>query len=214
MKPGNKSLPRKIILILGLLIILFFLGELVFRPRVIRHGIASGHYSLRRYSASERIWSKLSAAGDKDHIPENSLGKVWYRRGDFSEAESHFADAVEENGQNPGARYDLGNALYRADRLDAALAEYKAAMLLDPEDQDAKANYELVLNRQGYEPPPPPQNEDGSDKEEKDQEQESADQENKQEQYRNLLDALDQKEALDRMARRKSRETEKGGKWW
>lgn len=211
MKPKLRSLLLKALLILALLLAAFLFFELVFRNRVLQHGRATGLYNQKKYPAAEQIWKKRAGKKDGDYIPESSAGKVHYRRGDYTAALKSYQQAASEKGKIPGVRYDLGNAFYRSGDLDKALEAYKAAMLLAPDDQDAKSNYELVLRRQGYRPPPPSQ---GKDDDKSQQEQEQQSQQEQKEQYRNALNALDQKEAADRMAKNKPQDYKDGGKWW
>ncbi len=216
MEMKKRIKPRRLLayaaLVLALAAILFLLVHLTFRHRVLQHSQASRLYAHNKLDQAEKIWSKSAGKLDGDHIPENSKGKAQYKRGRYGQARDWLQKAVKENGKVPGAHYDLGNALYRGDDLKEALAQYKAAMLLDPQDQDAKSNYELVLRKQGYQPPPPPQ--DGNDGEDQEQNEPQQSPQEKQEQYNNTLDALDQKEALDRMARKKPPNQNDGGKWW
>lgn len=219
MKATTRNFWRKILLALAVLIALFLLFELLFRPRVLRHTLASGLYSTGRHLAAERIWNGTLDPDDGDWIPENSLGKAFYREGKYPEAEELLGSAVREENAIPAARYDLGNALYRNEKLDAALEEYKKAMLLDPDDQDAKSNYELVLNRQGYKPPPPP--EEGNEEEDEGTQQpkkadgsEEPQEGDAREQYRNMLDALDQKELFQRQRQKKRRDPKQEERWW
>lgn len=212
MKASSRKLWRNLFLSLAALIILLLLVELIFRNRVLQHSIASRAYGQGRKALAEKIWTKALDQNDGDPIPEGSLGKLNYRSGAFDKAQQQLNAAVREKDQNPVAHYDLGNALYRSEKLDEALEQYKSAMLLDPEDQDAKSNYELVLKRKGYQPPPPPQDQSGQkQQEQKPQAQPSQEQ---KEQFKNTLEALDQKEASDRNANRKARAPEKEGKWW
>ncbi len=217
MKAAARRSWRRTLLVLAILIALFLLFELIFRPRVLCHTLASGLYSSGRHSAAERIWNGALDPDDGDWIPENSLGKALYREGKYPEAEELLGNAAQEDDAIPAACYDLGNALYRNEKLDAALREYKKAMLLDPDDQDAKSNYELVLNRQGYEPPPPPgegsENEDEGTQQPKEAEDSEEPQErDAREQYRNMLDALDQKELFDRQ--KENRDQKQEERWW
>jgi len=196
---------RTILLVLAVLILLFFAFELIFRRHVFQHGLASQMYIQQRFSTAESIWQKALNRDDGDPIPENSLGKLWHRRGDQERAIQHLGDAVKEKPNQASGHYDLGNALYRNEQLDDALEQYKTAMLIDPDDQDAKSNYELVLMRQGYQPPPPPL--------EGEEEQEEPPQDPQQD-YKNTLEALDQKESTDRQADRQNAAPARRGRWW
>lgn len=101
--------------------------------------------------------------------------------------------------------YDQGNTQYREEQLDNALESYKKAMLADPSDQDAKSNYELVLNRKGYKKPKPEDHQDEEKEQDKDPVPPSD--------YENTLDALDQKESNDRQEPGRPQE-EPMERWW
>lgn len=211
MKLKGQKILRRILLILCILIFLFLLVELLFRGRVLRHSVASGAYKRGNYKQAAGTWEKLRNPGDGDPIPESSLGKAQYKSGQYKESEKSQAEALKQQSKRSQFHFDRGNALYRNEKLDEALKAYRSAMLLDPSDQDAKSNYELVLNRQGYKPPPPPPEEGPQNEQEQKPEPQT---EQDQEKYRNQLDALDQKEAQDRQARQKQNPKGGGGKWW
>lgn len=200
------------------LILLFLLAQLVFRGHVLSHARASEAYQRGNRQKAERIWNKLRDPQDGDPIPESSLGKARYRGGSYSESERNQAEALKQNARSSSYHYDRGNALYRLNKLDDALKAYRSAMLLDPHDQDAKSNYELVLNRLGYKPPPPPPEKQPSPpKDQKPEEQPEEPEPQTQaekEQFRNQLDALDQQEARDRQAREQNNRKGQADKWW
>ena len=207
MSASSRKAWSRILFILALLILLFLLGEFLLRPRVFRHSLASSDYRRGSYSQAERTWKRVQDAKDGDPIPEASLGKLQYKRGDYAQARQRLEESLREKDKFPGSHYDLGNVLYRSEDLDAALEQYKKAMLLDPGDKDAKSNYELVLRRKGYQPPP-----QSSGEQEEQQKQPQTSPQNR-EQYENTLNALDQKEARERN-RQRSKAPAKEGKWW
>lgn len=64
-------------------------------------------------------------------------GSALYAAGDYAGAAAAYAGV-------PGADYNRGNALARADRLEEALDAYDAALVADPSNDDARLNRELV----------------------------------------------------------------------
>lgn len=56
-------------------------------------------------------------------------------------------DGGEATELAPAAHYNLGNARFAVDDADGAVAAYKQALRLDPDDADAKHNLELALQR-------------------------------------------------------------------
>jgi Ca-activated chloride channel homolog len=241
MKSRVNRILKILVVVLEAIIALFILFNFAIRHRVFKHAQATVMYNMRWYKSAGNIWGKYAGRDDGDYIPESSMGKVEYKQGNYPKAEEGFSSANKERKNRSGVLYDLGNALYRENKLDQALKEYRSAMILDPKDQDVKKNYELVLMRKGYKPPPKPKNGDGQtpgqpeqkkrdNKQDQDksnsgqqdkqtQNKDKADQdqkmqENQREQDKNTLNALDQNEAYDRMVHKKPSKNGKGGKWW
>lgn len=179
---------QKIVLICVAVILLLLCAELLLRPRASKNTLATLLYNWEKYRSASKIWDPLAEKQDSDAIPKGNAAKSRYRQGDYDSADQLLDEALKADKESAQLHYDRGNAQYRKDKLDEALESYKAAMLADPDDQDAKSNYELVLNRKGYKKP---QKEDYDDEE--DQEQDTP-----QNDYDNTLNALDEQEALDR----------------
>jgi tetratricopeptide (TPR) repeat protein len=82
-------------------------------------------------------------------------GNAALRLGQPAEAASYLRRAAEVGG-DPALRersyYNLGNALHASGNLPAAAEAYRRALILDPEDRDAKINYEKVLRDQERNP--------------------------------------------------------------
>jgi len=71
-------------------------------------------------------------------------GHERYLAGDFEEAVRRYQAAVAAGLDGPALRYDLGNAWFRAGRPGMAAASWERALRLDPGDEEARANLELV----------------------------------------------------------------------
>ncbi len=221
MKQGRWKTWRWIIFAVCALIVLFLLQQFLFNRKVLRQALASEAYKDGNYAKAEEIWNKSLDPGDGDPLPESSLGKAQYKKGDFKGSLESQSEAVKENENVSQHHYDRGNALYRLDDLDEAENSYRSAMLADPEDQDAKSNYELVLRRQGYVPPPPPEEENPPEQDQKQGskgEEQPSDEDSQsaaeREKYRNQLDALDQQESRDRQALKPQPRRRNPEKWW
>lgn len=218
MSPRARKRWRISLLALMGLILLFFAFQLLFQRQRILHSLASPLYNHGKFGIPGRIWNWLADPDNQDDIPENSLARLKYKAGDHSSAKDAFSGAAGENSANPENIYNRGNAEYRLNDLDAALEDYKAAMLADPGDRDAKSNYELVLKRKGYVPPKPQpgdkdDQEDNQPDNQPDEQQPKPDNEDGKQKYNSILDALDQKEARDR-TRDDGQDMPQGGKWW
>ncbi|MDZ4182200.1 MAG: tetratricopeptide repeat protein [Candidatus Cloacimonadaceae bacterium] len=195
----RQTLKTALIVLLAL-ILLFFAFELLWRRDPIRQSFAELFWQRGNLDLAQRIWQSGIDPHDGDPIPESGMGKTHYRAGDHSEAERYYDQALKEKPDQAGILYDLGNANYRNEKLDDALSHYKSAMLKDPNDQDAKSNYELVLMRQGYKPP-------------KEEQEPEPEQKHEQQEYENILNALDQKESYDRQ-RERPQDPSGGQRWW
>ena len=77
----------------------------------------------------------------------NNLGAALFRQGEFEQAASAFAGSSRMAGTSADvvrANYNAGNALAMQQELETALEYYRSALLSDPENEDAKYNYEYV----------------------------------------------------------------------
>lgn len=75
-----------------------------------------------------------------------NIGSAQYKLKDYQEAERHFATAAlsADPKLRQQALYNLGNVAFRQGRLEDAVERFKAALEIDPDDQDAKFNLEFV----------------------------------------------------------------------
>lgn len=67
----------------------------------------------------------IFAQDDKASIKK---GNEAYQRKDFTKASEAYTDALKKNPLNPVAQYNLGNALYKCDKKDEAVAAYDHAV--------------------------------------------------------------------------------------
>lgn len=188
--------PRILMVMLLALILFFLLLELVFRPFVPLQALAEQLYKYKRYKTAERLLSR-NAIKDKG-IANANLAKTLYKQQRYNEADSLTVTALQ---QLPKASvyYDKGNSEYQQKNYEEAQKSYRKALLADPNDLDAKANFELTLRKLQQQPTPPPQ-----------QKQEDK---RKKEEIDNILGGLDNKESSDRKQNRVPSEPQTG-KWW
>lgn len=184
---------RRLLAIALIAISLFLLFELLLRPKVISQSLASMLYKTRNYAQAEKIFNKNAGKGDAK--ASANLAKSLYKQEKYQQAEEPANNA--RNLKNK--YYDLGNISYRQGDFEKAAENFKRAMLDNPNDTDAKANYELSLKQKDKQAPKPEPKEDPNKE--------------KQEEIRNILGGLDNKESNDR-----KQQQEQGDipldKWW
>jgi len=103
--------------------------------------------------------------------PYFNAANSFYRQGDYPAALEQMQIAlqyVDEESLAESSLFNLGNTLYNSEELNQAVAAYTQALLLDPEDQDAKYNLELALQQQQQE-----QNQDQQESESESENEES-----------------------------------------
>jgi Ca-activated chloride channel family protein len=108
--------------------------------------------------------------------PYYNAANALYREGAYAEALEQMQLAlqhVEDESLAENSIYNLGNTFYNTQELDPAIDSYISALLLDPDDQDAKYNLELALQQQQ-------QQEQQQEQEQQQQEQENQEQEQDQ----------------------------------
>ena len=113
----------------------------------------------------------------------NNLGASLYKQGDYEQAASAFASASRMSKNFDGsvrANYNAGNAAAMQQQLESALEFYKSALLADPNNEDAKFNYEFVKRQ--LEEQPQQQDKDQDSDQKQDQNQPSNDQQDNQDQ--------------------------------
>jgi len=77
----------------------------------------------------------------------NNLGASLFRQGHYEQAVSAFAGSVRMGSDLKDAvraSYNAGNAAAMQQQLETALDAYRSALLCDPDNEDAKFNYEFV----------------------------------------------------------------------
>ncbi|MDD4309502.1 MAG: tetratricopeptide repeat protein [Candidatus Cloacimonetes bacterium] len=193
------KLTKNLIIVLILIgILIFLLAESILRPKVFSQSFAEMLFGQKRYSQAGKIF-KGNSRGE-DPVASANLAKSLYKQEKYSDAAKANEPALHKGRNKDKANFDSGNAAYRMGDYKQAIKHYRESVLLNPNDPDAKANFELALRRMKENPPPSPKPKNEPDKE-------------KQEEIRNILGGLDNKESSDR----KQQQSESAGKtknWW
>jgi tetratricopeptide (TPR) repeat protein len=89
---------------------------------------------------------------DNDDISQEdilyNIGTIYSNMDNTSEAGSIFQQAYHDSLDfSSDLSYNYGNVLYRDEQLDKSLEAYKNTLLKNPNDSDARKNYEFVKNK-------------------------------------------------------------------
>jgi Ca-activated chloride channel family protein len=135
------------------------------------------NYKNKKYEEAKSYYEQVLAKKENNAAASLGLGASQYQLGDISTAAKSFEEALKSEDINiqDRAYYNLGNSLYSQQKMEESVAFYRKALELNPNDNDAKFNYELAkyLVQQQQE-----QNQDEQDQQQNDSKQDN-DQENK-----------------------------------
>jgi Ca-activated chloride channel homolog len=138
-----------------------------------------------------------------------NIGDVQYEKGDYEKASALFMKTGESEDISLNARagYNLGNTFYKEGKFKEAAGAYKSSLKLNPDDKDAKYNYELARlkmqeqqqeqqqkqdQQEQKDPEKEKEEQEQEDQQNKDQEEERKEKEDKQDQQQENQDKSDQ----------------------
>ena len=145
------------------------------------------YYQNREFEEARNYYESLIRERGNNPQAQFGRGSSSFQQGDMETAEKAFEQSLKSSDLDlrSKALYNLGNTFYQNKKTKEALAYYRKALELDPNDTEAKYNYEFLRYQQD-----PPENDnqkqdqskEEENKEEQDQEkQEEKDQQDKEE---------------------------------
>jgi len=113
------------------------------------------------WAAAESLYARRLARGGPEEVRVN-LETARVRRGDLERGLAGLATlALRPTRAGGAAAYNFGTVLGERGEYDRALAALRDALKRDPEDQDARWNYEVLLRRRQEQKQPPPKPKSG-----------------------------------------------------
>ena len=166
-----------------LLAFLLYLGVLFGQDKG-KKAYEEGHYDEARI-----YYEHILKNRKKDNGAQFGLGVTAYQQKDMETAARALNNAMNSNDKSLASKamYNLGNMFRDQQKMEESLALYRKAIELDPTDEDAKVNYELlkqVLQQQEQQQQEDKQNQEqdqekGEDQQKQDQDSEGQDEQNK-----------------------------------
>jgi len=164
-----------------LLTFLFYLGVLFGQDKG-KKAYEEGHYDKARVYYEHVLKNRK-----KDDGAQFGLGVTAYQQKDMETAARALNNAMNSDDKSLASKamYNLGNMFRDQQKMEESLALYRKAIELDPTDEDAKVNYELLKQvLQQQEQQQDKQNQE-QDQEKQDQQKQNQDSEGQDEQNKN-----------------------------
>ena len=164
---------------------IFFLGS-VFGQDKGKKAYEDGNYDEAR-----DYYEHILKNRKKDGAAQFGLGATAYQQKDMETAARSLNNVMNSKDKSLASKamYNLGNMFRDQQKMEESLAFYRKAIELDPTDEDAKVNYELlkqVLQQQQQEKDSDKdQNQDKQDQQNQDQNEQDQNSENQDEQNQN-----------------------------
>jgi len=143
-------------------------------------------YEEGQYDEARIYYEHVLKNRKKDNGAQFGLGVTAYQQKDMETAARALNNAMNSDDKSLASKamYNLGNMFRDQQKMEESLALYRKAIELDPTDEDAKVNYELlkqVLQQQEQQQQQDKQNQE-QDQEKQDQQKQDQDSEGQDEQ--------------------------------
>jgi tetratricopeptide (TPR) repeat protein len=179
----SKSMkPRSILFFLILILALLTTACSASAEKLNKEGNQA--FSKQVYQEALEAYQSAQIESPELAEPYYNAANAYYRQGDYAKALEQISQAlnfIDDESLAESSLFNLGNNLYNSQELETAVAAYTEALLINPEDQDAKYNLELALQQQ----------------QEQQQEEEQQNQEENQDQQNDQSENGDQNEQQD-----------------
>ena len=149
------------------------------------------NYQNEDYEAAEMYYDSILSTNKNSSEAHFGKGASLYMKDDVKNAEIKFNESLSsaKEGLKSKAFYNLGNINYKNNNLSEALNFYKKALELNPDDDEAKYNYEYIK----YQKKPEEENKDKEQKDEKKKDEEKKEEEQKDEENKDEEDKQEEK---------------------
>ena len=135
---------KKILIITG--IFLFFDAFAQSIEENINKG--NNYYSIGQYELAEKLYRDALEDDPENRIAQHNLANALYRQKKYKEAEEVLNGIVAESKENivrSAAHYNNGVMKTKQKDLEGSIEDYKNALRLNPDDQQARENLQKAL---------------------------------------------------------------------
>jgi tetratricopeptide (TPR) repeat protein len=113
-------------------------------------------YERDKFNEAAERFSSILRLARTPAVAHYNLGESHYRLGEYDLAIREYFRAARSKDRDLRAKayFNLGNCQYYRGELEKALHYFRKAIKLDPDDEDARVNYEFILNKLNAGDPP------------------------------------------------------------
>ena len=132
------------------------------------------NYQKQNYKAAEEYYESVLENDDSNSKAYFGKGSSLYMQNDLKNAEISFNESIADSEKllQSKAYFNLGNISYKNNKMDEALQFYKKALELNPDDDEARFNYEFIKYQKK---PEEEKNENKKDEDKKDEDKKDED---------------------------------------
>ena len=125
-------------------------------------------YRNKKYKSAQEYYDSILSDDSNNLEALFGKGSSLFMQDSLKTAQSSFNAtlSLSENHLKSKALYNLGNISFKNQKLDEALSFYRKALELNPEDDEARYNYEFIKYQKN---PPEDNDEEKKDEEKKDE---------------------------------------------
>ena len=162
-------------------------------------------YKDQKYTEALEAYRKERVKNPDNPELQYNIGSALYKTKNFQESKYQLDSVAKKAKEKPlqsKTYYNLGNAQYRLGNIDQAIKHYEKAIELNPNDIDAKFNYELLKKKK--------EEQQKKEDQKKDKQQEKKDQQKKQDKKDQKKDQQkqDQKQKQDEQQKKEKQKQE------
>ena len=151
-------------------------------------------YRNKKYKSAQEYYDSILSDDSNNLEALFGKGSSLFMQDSLKTAQSSFNAtlSLSENQLKSKALYNLGNISFKNQKLDEALSFYRKALELNPEDDEARYNYEFIKYQKN-----PPEDKDEEKKDEEKKDEEKKDEEKKDESKDGKQKPQDEKKSQD-----------------
>ncbi len=142
---------KKMIPAFGIFLSLFVLVAQA-QSQTLRGHVSAGNRSYEKgsYNDAEVAYKKGLLEDPKSREAQSNLGNAYYKQQRFDDAGRQFGNSAVAMGEavdKARSIYNLGNSLFKGDKLQESVEAYKQSLKLNPNDEDARYNLEMARRK-------------------------------------------------------------------